>query len=125
MGKHATEAQKVGFLTHCEYVTCAKAARKDGLSPSTAKDILKKAGELCVEKAEQGLPSPSLAEQVRTSFQDLRGRGCKIVGILYVKQEAKGTWADIPQDRIRALVARMAAFNTLFIEHEGGNEFHG
>jgi transposase len=37
-------------------VTCAKAARKDGLSPSTAKDILK--------KAEQGLPSPSLAEQV-------------------------------------------------------------
>jgi hypothetical protein len=64
MGKHATEAQKVGFLTHCEYVTCAKAARKDGLSPSTAKDILKMAGELCVEKAEQGLPSPSLAEQV-------------------------------------------------------------
>ena len=26
--------------------------------------ILKKAGELCVEKAEQGLPSPPLAEQV-------------------------------------------------------------
>jgi transposase len=64
MGKHATKAQKVEFLTHCEYVTCAKAARKVGLSPSTAKDILKKVGKLCVEKAEQGLPSPCLAEQV-------------------------------------------------------------
>jgi hypothetical protein len=28
------------------------------------KDILKKASELCVERAEQGLPPPSLAEQV-------------------------------------------------------------
>jgi hypothetical protein len=53
-----------------------------------------------------------------------RKRGYKIVGILYVKQEAKGAWADIPQDRIRALVARIAAINTLIIEHEGGNEFH-
>jgi hypothetical protein len=43
---------------------------------------------------------------------------------MYVKQEAKGAWADIPQDRIRALVARIAAINTLIIEHEGGNEFH-
>jgi hypothetical protein len=64
MGKHATEAQKVEFLTHCEYVTYAEAARKVGLLPSTTKDILKKAGKLCVERAEQGLPPPSLAEQV-------------------------------------------------------------
>jgi hypothetical protein len=64
MGKHATEAQKVEILLHCDYVACAKAARKAGLSPSTAKEILKRAGGLCVERAEQGLPSPSLAEQV-------------------------------------------------------------
>jgi hypothetical protein len=37
----------------------------------------------------------------------------------------RGAWADIPQDKIRALVTRMAAINTLIIEHEGGNEFHG
>jgi hypothetical protein len=30
----------------------------------------------------------------------------------------------LPQDKIRALVARMAAINTLIIEFEGGNEFH-
>jgi hypothetical protein len=64
MGKHATEAQKVEFLTHCEYVKCAEAARKVSLSQSTAYDIWKCAGELCVERAEQGLPPPSLAEQV-------------------------------------------------------------
>lgn len=33
--------------------------------------------------------------------------------------------AKIPQDKICAMVARMAAINQLIIEHEGGNEFHG
>jgi hypothetical protein len=37
----------------------------------------------------------------------------------------RGAWDDFPQDKIRALVARMAAVNTLIIECEGGNEFHG
>ena len=31
----------------------------------------------------------------------------------------------ISQDKIGVMVARMAAINTLIIEHEGGNEFHG
>lgn len=34
-------------------------------------------------------------------------------------------WDNLHQDQIRAWVARMAAINTLIIEHEGGNEFHG
>ena len=37
----------------------------------------------------------------------------------------RGAWDNLSQDKIRALVARMAAINTLIIEHEGGNEFHG
>jgi hypothetical protein len=37
----------------------------------------------------------------------------------------RGAWDDFPQDKIRALVARMAAINALIIECEGGNEFHG
>ena len=37
----------------------------------------------------------------------------------------KGEWAKIPQDKIRAMVARMAAINQLIIDHKGGNEFHG
>ena len=37
----------------------------------------------------------------------------------------QGEWAKIPQDKIRAMVARMAAINQLIIEHERGNEFHG
>jgi hypothetical protein len=36
----------------------------------------------------------------------------------------QGEWAKIPQDKIRAMVARMAAINQLIIDHEGGNEFH-
>jgi hypothetical protein len=34
-------------------------------------------------------------------------------------------WDDLPQAKIRALVARMAAINTLIIEHEGRNNFPG
>jgi hypothetical protein len=34
-------------------------------------------------------------------------------------------WDWIPQDKIRAMVARMAAINTLIIEFEGDNCFHG
>ena len=37
----------------------------------------------------------------------------------------RGQWELILQDKIRAMVARMAAINTLVIEYEGGNEFHG
>jgi hypothetical protein len=37
----------------------------------------------------------------------------------------RGTWDKLSQTKIRALVTRMAAINTLIIEHEGGNEFHG
>jgi hypothetical protein len=33
--------------------------------------------------------------------------------------------ASLPQAKIRALVARMTAINTLIIEHEGRNHFHG
>jgi hypothetical protein len=46
MGKHATDAQKVEFLTHLEYVSVRKAAKKAGLAPSTAKDIKAKAADL-------------------------------------------------------------------------------
>ena len=37
----------------------------------------------------------------------------------------RAEWEKFPQDRIRALVTRMAAINNLIIEFEGGNEFHG
>jgi hypothetical protein len=37
----------------------------------------------------------------------------------------RAEWDRIPQDKIRAMVARMAAINTLIIEFEGDNCFHG
>jgi hypothetical protein len=37
----------------------------------------------------------------------------------------RAEWDAIPQDKIRAMVARMAAINTLIIEFEGDNCFHG
>ena len=36
----------------------------------------------------------------------------------------RAEWDAITQDKIRALVARMAAINTLIIEFEGDNCFH-
>jgi hypothetical protein len=37
----------------------------------------------------------------------------------------RAEWDAIPQDKIQAMVARMAAINTLIIEFEGDNCFHG
>ena len=37
----------------------------------------------------------------------------------------RGQWDKLSQKKIKWLVARMAAINTLIIEHEGGNGFHG
>jgi len=37
----------------------------------------------------------------------------------------RAKWEKFPQDRIRALVIRQAAINSLIIEFEGGNKFHG
>ena len=34
-------------------------------------------------------------------------------------------WEKFPQDRICALVVRQAVINSLIIEFEGGNKFHG
>jgi hypothetical protein len=45
--------------------------------------------------------------------------------IVWTDKAWRGQWDLVPQDKIRALVARMAAVNTLIIECEGGNEFHG
>ena len=62
MGKHATLCQKVAFLVHLEYVNCAEAARRADITYRTALDIKNRAGELCIERAEQGLPPPSYEE---------------------------------------------------------------
>lgn len=37
----------------------------------------------------------------------------------------RAEWDNVHQDKIRAMVARMAAVNTMILECEGGNEFHG
>ena len=43
----------------------------------------------------------------------------------WANKAQRGAWDNLKQDTIRALVARVAAINTLILEHEGGNEFHG
>lgn len=42
----------------------------------------------------------------------------------WTNRAQKGTQDDFLQDKIKALVARMAAINTLIIECEGSNEFY-
>ena len=39
-------------------------------------------------------------------------------------QAQRAKWERFPQDKIRALVTRIATINTLIIECEGRNKFH-
>lgn len=64
MGKHASDIDKAAFLVHLQYVHQAEAARRPGLSSLTASDVKFRAGEVQIRNAEQGLPPPTLAEQV-------------------------------------------------------------
>ncbi len=50
MGKHASGIDKAAFLVYLQYIYQAKAARR--------------AGEVQIRNVEQGLPPPTLAEQV-------------------------------------------------------------
>ena len=63
MGKHATQSQKVEFLSHLQHVNCAKAARLVGLLPTVAKDLKARAIALQLEHRTQGLPPPTLEQQ--------------------------------------------------------------
>ena len=42
----------------------------------------------------------------------------------WIEQAWHAKWESYPIDKIRYLVARQAAINTLVLECEGGNEFH-
>ena len=64
MGKHATQGQKIAFLVYLEYVHCAEAARRAGLTSTVAKDLKERAGLLQVEHTKQGLSLPTYEEQV-------------------------------------------------------------
>jgi hypothetical protein len=65
MGKHATNIDKAVFLTHPLYVHQAKAARRAGLAKSTATDIKNAAADVQIRYGEEGLPPPSIQEQVK------------------------------------------------------------
>jgi hypothetical protein len=64
MGKHASDIDKAAFLVHLQYVHQLEAARKAGLPKQTASDIKKRAEALKATNKAQGLPLPTLAEQV-------------------------------------------------------------
>ncbi len=64
MGKHATDVQKIKFLTHLQYVSCRKAAQKAGLAPTTGKNLKARAAVLEIEHHEKGLPPPTLEQQI-------------------------------------------------------------
>lgn len=64
MGKHATDVQKAAFLVHLQYVHLAEAARRAGLPKQTATNLKNRSAELQILHAEQGLPPPTLDEQV-------------------------------------------------------------
>jgi hypothetical protein len=64
MGKHATEGQKITFITHLQYVHCAEAARRAGLTNTVGKDLKAQAGQQQVEAEEAGLPPPTVEELV-------------------------------------------------------------
>jgi hypothetical protein len=64
MGKHADDDNKLVFLVHLQYVSCAETTRRSNLGPIVAKDLKARAGVLILERAKAGLPPLSLKEQV-------------------------------------------------------------
>ena len=105
MGKHVTQGQKIAFLVHLEYVYCAEAAQRAGLALTTAKDLKKQAGELCIKHLEQGLLLPSYKEQVARK----EGSGAKpkvseeeITRLLEActlsKKQRKKLWIQVAQE---------------------------
>ena len=64
MAPQATVAQKVEYLTHLQYIHPAEAAWRAGINTKTAYHIKERAGALCIEYLEAGLPPPTLEEQV-------------------------------------------------------------
>ena len=64
MGKHASDIDKTAFLVHLQYVHQAEAARRAWLPKQTAIDLKNRSAALQIKHAEQGLPSPILAEQI-------------------------------------------------------------
>jgi hypothetical protein len=64
MGKHASDIDKAAFLVHLQYVHQSEAARRAGLKQQTASDVQKRAEALKKQHKANGLPPPSLEEQV-------------------------------------------------------------
>jgi hypothetical protein len=74
MGKHASDIDKAAFLVHLQYVHQAEAARRAGLLKQTATNLKNRSAELEILHAEQGLPSPTLQEQIAQK----EGSGAKL-----------------------------------------------
>jgi len=64
MGKHASDIDKAAFLVHLQYVHHSEAARRAGIPKQTASDVKKRADALKATNETQGLPPPTIAEQV-------------------------------------------------------------
>ena len=58
------DIDKAAFLVHLQYVHHSEAARRAGLPKQTASDVRKQAEALKATNKAQGLPPPTLAEQV-------------------------------------------------------------
>ncbi len=78
MGKHASDIDKAVFLTHLLYVHQSEAARRAGLAKSTATDIKNASADVQIRYSEEGLPPPSIQEQVE-QMKRKEGSGAKSV----------------------------------------------
>jgi hypothetical protein len=76
MGKHITDVDKAVFLTHLLYVHQAEAARRAGLPKQTATNIKNAAVNVQIRYHEEGLPEPSIQEQVE-QLKRKEGSGAK------------------------------------------------
>ena len=64
MGPHASNIQKAAFLTHLQYIHQVEAACRASLKKQIATDIKNRSAALQIEREEQGLPPPTLEEQI-------------------------------------------------------------
>ena len=68
------DIDKAAFLVYLQYVYYSEAARRAGLPKQTASDVRKRAEALKATNKAQGLPLPTLAEQVARQ----EGSGAKL-----------------------------------------------
>jgi hypothetical protein len=95
MGKHVSDIDKAVFLIDLQYIHQAEAAKRAELFKQMITDLKNRFIILQIERAEQGLPSPILIEQIarkpdnRTKLKITNDEMLKLLNIYTLNKSKK------------------------------------